>query len=123
MKKSILFLSIFFAACGSTGVKEYHSAGADSAITIVLYITEDLTPKVDAVYRIVKDTFSFDTVNAETAKRVWEKDTAYYIPVQVPNLDSSGKTVVDSSGNIKKHLEFRLLRNNQMILQDYNKHF
>lgn len=121
MKTIILVLLIFFASCGSTNIKQVHDLKSDTAITLVLHLDENMTARVDHVYRIIRDTFSFDTINAETAKRIWKKDTLYYVPVTIQMRDSLGGFIKDSSGNVKTRVQFQLLRYNKFILQDYNK--
>lgn len=121
MKKTILILSLFLASCGSSSIKP-HDAKSDTTTTLILYLNTAFNARIDLAYRIIKDTFSFDTVNAETAKRVWKKDTLYFVPIAIPRSDSAGKLIKDSAGNVKQDIQYVQIRNNNLILQDYNKH-
>lgn len=121
MKTAIFILAILFISCSSTSTKDFHHAKSDTTITTILYMNSSVEARVDQAYRIIKDTFAFDTVDSETAKKIWKRDTSYFPPVWVPVKDSAGKVIKDSAGNDKREMTFQLIQNKNWVLQDYNK--
>jgi hypothetical protein len=122
MKRTILSaLVIALISCNSK-TTNYVQKKADTIRTAAIYMGGSGYIEGGLVYRITKDTFALDTINSETMKKKWKRDTAYFIPQTVPMTDSLGKAMFDSLGKPQQTIRY-FPTPNKNILEDYNKVF
>lgn len=122
MKRAIFIIAaVIFISCNSTD-SEHKNTPPDTLYTPALYVNLSGDVAGTFVYRITKDTSYFDTVNKSTAKLVYKRDTAYYIPKLFNLVDSSNKPIFDSTGKQKTVLQW-VHDSTKFILADFNKKF
>ncbi len=114
MKKTIAILSIFIAACSSR--TDYIRKPNDTTRTVALYLLQTGAKCTD-VYRVEKDSLTFDTTGSEDViKKRWRRDTLYYVPEITSLVDSSGHPLLDSSKNPKTIIQYRLVDKTDILI-------
>lgn len=73
----------------------------------------------ERVTMITRDSVFFDSVDANTAKKIWRRDTAYIVSLTVPQMNEQKKPLLDSAGHIIYKVWFLKIPDTS-ILQDYH---
>jgi hypothetical protein len=121
---ALLILGAFLFFNNKSGSKYVYSK-SDTTLTEVKYIVDDWNkPVTGPVFRITKDTFSYDNVGHSTdeitIKKQWHRDSMYFIPM-VDTLKQNGKVLYDSLKKPLAKINFHYIPRD-FVLQDYNKH-
>ena len=113
----LLAALILFSSCGDNSYTSavHHPGKLDSALTTIVYKYAPYTIRIDGAKKYLKDTFAFDTIDSENAKRVWKKDSIYLGPV----FDSLGRMWIDSL--TRQPIFIRPIKKED-VLADFNKY-
>jgi hypothetical protein len=109
-------------SCNSSSKSTFQQSKPDTTKTAAIFMGGTGYVEGGIVFRISKDTFAFDSLDTETIKKKWKRDTTYYIPQIVPLTDSLGKAVLDSLGKPQQTVRY-FPTPNKNILEDYNRKF
>src|SRR5437870_4615280 len=103
---ALLFIGVmgfhFLLSCTSKKTTtEYTKHPPDTTKTIVSFISPRTWERVGItrqgytieISRATKDTFALDSVDVNSMRRIWKRDTSYYTILSIPVLDSTGKNV------------------------------
>ncbi len=126
MKKVLiasLLIGAIFSCDSKSKNKNLQRLPTDTVRTVALYINpQNGMLSVDYVFKLIKDTLKFESVDSNTAKKVWSRDSLYYVPNYIPKLDSLKKPIRDSAGNIQYKVDWTPV-SSVNIVQDYNKRY
>lgn len=119
-------------ACGESKNGDYKKAVADTSQTFVHFITPDdrdwlnagVQPDnpIDAkLFKIRKDTLILDSIDANTSKRIWKRDSIYIAIIQRPIIDTlTKKQKIDSASRPLFKDPIYLLLDKKFVVSDCN---
>ncbi len=89
MKKTISLLLSITILISCNNHTDFKQSKADTVTTWADFIIptswkkDSINPGAykAVIFRLAKDTFLFDTLNANNLKKIWKRDTSYFIPI------------------------------------------
>lgn len=72
--------------------------------------------RLDFVYRVIKDSLKYISVDESTQKRKLLKDTSYYVLFTAPILDSAGKKIQTISGGDSLKTNYILIPSHRILI-------
>lgn len=118
MKNVFLFASILLIFSCSDKKKKVSSAPSNPILMAAFFMRPEGGADVGACYRVIKKNVSYDSTKG---KDIIAVDTSWYIPKQVPALDSLKKQKVDSAGNKQFVTGYFQLSNDSVVWDIGNK--
>ena len=123
MKTALIIISLLCTSILSFSQAKPNTKSTSDTIRSVAVYIEPYQGRIstDYVFKIVKDTTTFEAAGDDTFKKVSKRDTFYYVPTVLPIMDQkTKKPQTDSKGNIKQELKF-LPVGRENILYDFNR--
>lgn len=108
---TLILLLSFSISCIHRTTNSIHHPN-DTLKTIGIFINNDSKRVMDYVYQVSFDSLIVDT---STLQASYYRDTIYFIPFLIPQLDSLGKQKKDSTGHLLFGFQYMQTNKNRII--------